>query len=245
MKKTAFTLIELLVVIAIIAILAAMLLPALSAARERARSASCISKLKQIGLADLMYADMNQSSVPIGWGGGSGSTLCDYADRISPQSVSWPNIPQGLLLAGGYLNTGDLYDGTVDAEVLAKYYRCPSDSSYYGSASSYGGDWKRVSYIAIHFCRAIGKTRGWNPQDVNGNKVYTEIVGLDDPGTLSYYDMTPGFSGLKTVVIHPNAVNTLYLGGHVTSHVAGLEVQKTLDALNASELFNEFPMKNL
>ncbi len=50
--------------IAIIAILAAMLLPALSAARERARAADCVSKLKQIGLATTMYTDDYKDSYP-------------------------------------------------------------------------------------------------------------------------------------------------------------------------------------
>ena len=56
-RKLRFTLIELLVVIAIIAILAAMLLPALAAARASAWSANCVSNLKQLGYANIMYAD--------------------------------------------------------------------------------------------------------------------------------------------------------------------------------------------
>ena len=64
LKNRGFTLIELLVVIAIIAILAAILLPALSRAREAAKRASCQSNLKQIGISLEMYANENHGRLP-------------------------------------------------------------------------------------------------------------------------------------------------------------------------------------
>ena len=62
--RKGFTLIELLVVIAIIAILAAILFPVFARAREKARQASCMSNLKQIGLAMHMYAQDNDGRMP-------------------------------------------------------------------------------------------------------------------------------------------------------------------------------------
>ena len=83
-KPQGFTLIELLVVIAIIAILAAMLLPALQQARERARSASCLSQLNQVGKYNAMYQDDYKAYYPPGeLRIADGGTVGSYATLLS------------------------------------------------------------------------------------------------------------------------------------------------------------------
>jgi prepilin-type N-terminal cleavage/methylation domain-containing protein/prepilin-type processing-associated H-X9-DG protein len=64
MRRSAFTLIELLVVIAIIAILAAILFPVFAQAREKARQATCLSNLKQLGTAQMMYTQDYDETYP-------------------------------------------------------------------------------------------------------------------------------------------------------------------------------------
>ncbi|HEY3760274.1 MAG TPA: prepilin-type N-terminal cleavage/methylation domain-containing protein [Verrucomicrobiae bacterium] len=126
----AFTLIELLVVIAIIAILAALLLPALSSAKQRGWTTQCISNLHQIGIGMKMFADDNDGLYPesgggIYWGQVDSKTgKASWLEQIYHyvQNTNVYNCPANIRLGAPYQGPYNYFNGCNAAYIDAGQY---------------------------------------------------------------------------------------------------------------------------
>ena len=118
-----FTLIELLVVIAIIAILAALLLPALAAARRKAQRITCVSNLKQIGIAFRIWGDEHHDKYP--------QTVSYTKGGVAESTYSQlhPTIPKYYAGSGAFVALSNTLD-------TPKLIACPSDSTFTRGAAT-------------------------------------------------------------------------------------------------------------
>jgi prepilin-type N-terminal cleavage/methylation domain-containing protein/prepilin-type processing-associated H-X9-DG protein len=125
LSRSAFTLIELLVVIAIIAILAAILFPVFAQAREKARSVSCLSNMKQLGLGTMMYIQDYDETMPQAFANiaGQGWTY-QFIHMVPPD---WSNqTTHPAVIASQFVWANTIQPYTKNYNVL----KCPSTSNF-------------------------------------------------------------------------------------------------------------------
>ncbi|WP_309714255.1 DUF1559 domain-containing protein [Armatimonas sp.] len=203
-RRRVFTLIELLVVIAIIAILAAILFPVFAQARDKARQAACLSNLKQIGTATMMYVQ-------------------DY-DELYPNTRAWgrawdgyPFVPTAAQLAANRA----LYDTHVRymPDLLFPYTKnegiffCPSAPP---NAGGYNMKRNGTSYLWQHQtsdCTGV-------PSGVI-NQPQIKVAGLSmaavsQPARAPLIHDLPywGSASGQGPTIHQNGINVAYADGH-------------------------------
>jgi prepilin-type N-terminal cleavage/methylation domain-containing protein/prepilin-type processing-associated H-X9-DG protein len=204
MRRRGFTLIELLVVIAIIAILAAILFPVFAKAREKARQTSCLSNIKQIGMAMQMY--VQDYDEQYGW-------CCCSGEISTPAYTGTRGAPMFHPTASGGVTLPGLYDSYIKTAAI---WVCPSDpaagfGSYSISRSLRGASLGDLKYPSERIIMADGYNSGLCGPNRPSNCCGRWGYGCSDPTNADAKVMRSKFAR------HNGTGNVLFGDGHAKS----------------------------
>ena len=192
-RGKGFTLIELLVVIAIIAILSAILLPALSRAKERAQAILCLNNTKQLVLAWQLYADDFEGRLPynLGMAGSSFRTPLNWVNNVMTWGLDPDNTNTATLIEAGL--------GPFVSQATA-IYRCPSDHVVSPTQSAAGWDGRIRSY-------------SMNAMVGDAGEISSSGVNTNNPDYTQFFKITQIPQPTEIFVFldeHPDSINDGY-----------------------------------
>lgn len=164
MKRRAFTLVEMLVVIAVISLIAAILFPVFAQARRRGQQTTCLSNLRQLGQAALMYTQDNDDAFP--WGG----------DPSDLDTDVWTHWHQGQYAEA--VSTLRPLPDVMSAYVKTReLWRCPADTGF-----DMGGSFEDIPLSAHPSCyEAFGMSYGYTTllplehQTISGVRAWSRL----------------------------------------------------------------------
>jgi prepilin-type N-terminal cleavage/methylation domain-containing protein/prepilin-type processing-associated H-X9-DG protein len=196
----AFTLIELLVVVAIVAVLVAILLPALSQARESAKRVVCLSQLRQLGVAHLLYRDQHGQFV---------SRSGDW-DAQMGSTPYWPHVWYTACPAGR------LYFSLVGS---AKIFFCPSNNEGRSDVTEYRPDFTAQpiwsTYAYCYDLEGAGVFSAPAPRhiDPQGTSGVLPLM-MDFCCFTNYQFYVTNHVRSSALTISPEVSNVLFVDGH-------------------------------